>query len=343
MQPRNWPLWCSLGLDTARRGDTGWVRHGIEPRLSRHTFLLTIRNRDKLALTARLRCELLPCYVGDSDISASQSQMREILMLDRKLAAIIGFAVAAVMLGGCSSDGETNSTAIVKNPDGKGKTLTLWHYEDLESAMGHAWTAAIAEFEKTTGATVKFEAKSYEGIRSTASQVLNSSSALDVLEYTKGNGTAGLLSSQGLLTDLDAAAKLYGWDKELSPSLQTTARYNDKGIMGTGPFYGIPNYGEFTEVYYNKDMFDRYGLSVPTTIADFENVLKTFKDAGITPLAESATEYPLGQLWYQLALSRANRQWVTNFQTFAEPVDFHDSAFTYATQTIKDWVDKGYI
>ncbi|PDQ36014.1 MAG: hypothetical protein B5766_02390 [Candidatus Lumbricidophila eiseniae] len=40
--------------------------------MSRHTFLLTIRNRDKLALTARLRCELLPCYVGDSDISASE-------------------------------------------------------------------------------------------------------------------------------------------------------------------------------------------------------------------------------------------------------------------------------
>jgi len=264
-------------------------------------------------------------------------------MLERKLAAIIGFAVAAVVLASCSADGGTSGTAIVKDPDGKGKTLTLWHYEDLESAMGHAWTAAIAEFEKTTGATVKFEAKSYEGIRSTASQVLNSSSAPDVLEYTKGNGTAGLLSSQGLLTDLDAAAKLYGWDKQLSPSLQTTARYNDKGIMGTGPFYGIPNYGEFTEVYYNKDMFDRYGLSVPTTIADFENVLKTFKDAGITPLAESATEYPLGQLWYQLALSKANRQWVTNFQTFAEPADFHDPAFTYATQTIKDWVDKGYI
>src|SRR6218665_280154 len=104
-------------------------------------------------------------------MSASHSQMRGILMLYRKLAAIIGFAVAAVMLGGCSSDGETNSTAIVKNPDGKGKTLTLWHYEDLERAMGDAWTAAIAEFEKTTGATVKFEAKSYEGIRSTASQV----------------------------------------------------------------------------------------------------------------------------------------------------------------------------
>src|SRR6218665_2125260 len=84
-------------------------------------------------------------------MTASHSQMREILMLDRKLAAIIAFAVAAVMLGGCSSDGETNSTAVVKHPDGKGKTLTLWHYEDLQSAMGPSRKPAIAEFEKPRG------------------------------------------------------------------------------------------------------------------------------------------------------------------------------------------------
>ena len=53
--------------------------------------------------------------------------------------------------------------------------------------------------------------------------VLNSDEVPDVMEYNKGNATAGLLSTQGLLTDLTATAKARGWDKVLRPSLQTTA------------------------------------------------------------------------------------------------------------------------
>ncbi|KQO97066.1 ABC transporter substrate-binding protein [Leifsonia sp. Leaf264] len=265
-------------------------------------------------------------------------------MRKRHIAAAAGLAIGALLLAGCSAGGASSDDAKVNtDPDGKGKTLTLWHYEGADSAMGKAWDAAITEFESETGAKVKFEEKAFEAIRSTASQVLNSDSAPDILEYNKGNATAGLLSSQGLLSNLDNAVKAYGWDEKLAPSLQTTAKYDDKGIMGSGHFYGIPNYGEFVDVYYNKDLFAKYDIAVPTTFEEFEAALKTFKDAGITPLAESAAEYPLGQLWYQLALSKATRQWVTDYQTYTGPVDFHDEDFTFATETIADWVDKGYI
>jgi raffinose/stachyose/melibiose transport system substrate-binding protein len=257
-------------------------------------------------------------------------------------------AIGAILVSGAlllagSSSSATTSSKIDTTPSGKGKTLTLWDYEGDTSAMGVAWKAAIPIFEKETGAKVKFEAKSFEQIQSTASQVLNSNSAPDVMEYNKGNATAGLLSSEGLLTNLNAAYKAYGWSKDLSSSLQTTARYNAKGIMGSGDFYGLPNYGEFVMVYYNQDMFSKYNISVPTTFDQFQDALATFKSNGITPLAESSVEYPLGQLWYQLALSHATRQWVTDYQTYTGKVDFHDADFTFAANTIKDWVAKGYI
>src|SRR5664280_3548965 len=165
--------------------------------------------------------------------------------------------VGAMLLAGCGSgsSGTSNSAAVSKSVSGKGKTLTLWDYETPTSAMGIAWNQAIKTFEQETGAKVKFEAKSFEQIRSTSSQVLNSSAAPDVMEYNKGNATAGLLSSQGLLTNLDAAVKTYGWDKQLAPSLQPTAKYDTNGIIGSGPWYGVPTYGEYVMVYYNKDMF----------------------------------------------------------------------------------------
>lgn len=260
-------------------------------------------------------------------------------MRKRHLAIGAIVAAGALLLAGCSSSGTPSDST-----DGKGKTLTLWHYEGEDSAMGKAWNEAIKEFETQTGAKVKFEAKAFEQIRSTASQVLNSNQAPDILEYNKGNATAGLLASQGLLTNLDDAVKKYGWDKKLTPSLQTTARYDDKGIMGaSGTWYGVPNYGEYVEVYYNKDMFSKYGIQVPKTQDEFVAALQKFKDAGITPMAESAAEYPLGQLWYQLALTKADRSWVNDYQLYKHKVNWDGSQVTYATNTIDDWVKKGYI
>ena len=251
----------------------------------------------------------------------------------RHVAAIAALAVSAIVLAGCSGGGS----------EADDNTLTLWHFESDTSAMGIAWNEAIKVFEKETGAKVDFEEKSFEQIRSTASQVLNSNEAPDILEYNKGNATAGLLASQGLLSSLDDAYDKYGWADKLAPSLQTTARYDDKGIMGDGSFYGVPNYGEFVEVYYNKDMFAANGLEVPTTVAELEDVMKAFADKGITPLAEAAAEYPLGQLWYQLALTKADRDWIDDYQLYKGDVDWKGEEISYATETIKDWTDAGYI
>ncbi|MEI3868377.1 extracellular solute-binding protein [Microbacterium sp. CCNWLW134] len=221
-------------------------------------------------------------------------------------------------------------------------TLTLWHYEGENSAMGIAWDEAIRIFEEETGATVEFEERSFEQIRSTASQVLNSDEAPDLMEFNKGNATAGFLASQGLITDITEAVEEYGWDDQLAPALQTTARYTDEGVMGSGAWYGVPNYGEFVTVYYNKDAFAEAGLEVPTTYDEFIAVLDAFVAQGVTPLAEGGLEYPLGQLWYQLALSQADRQWVNDYQLYENPVDWSGEEITYATETLKEYLDAGY-
>ncbi len=249
-------------------------------------------------------------------------------------------AIGALTLTACSGGGGDEAAA---GGGGGDQVLSLWHFESDTSAMGIAWEEAIRVFEEETGATVEFEEKSFEQIRSTASQVLNSDEAPDILEYNKGNATAGLLASQGLLRSLDDEVEERGWADMLAPALQTTARYDENGIMGSGSWYGVPNYGEFVEVYYNVDMFEQAGLEVPTTLEEFEAVLQAFTDQGTTPLAEAAAEYPLGQLWYQLALTQADRDWVDAYQLYTDEVDWQGEEITYATETIADWTEKGYI
>jgi raffinose/stachyose/melibiose transport system substrate-binding protein len=257
-----------------------------------------------------------------------------------KMSGVAALAAVALALSACGGGGGAAPTQQSSGP----RTLKLWHYETADSAMGKAWAEAIKKFEAShPGVTVKFEEKGFEQIQKTASMVLNSDQAPDIMEYNKGNATAGLLSKQGLLTDLSAEAAKRGWDKELPGGLQTTAKYDERGVMGAGKWYGVTNYGEFVMVYYNKAMFDKQGVKVPTTFDEFTAALDTFAKAGITPLATAGAEYPAQQIFYQLALSKAQRPWVNALQSYQGKVDFHGPEFTYAAQTFSDWVSKGYI
>ena len=251
------------------------------------------------------------------------------------LSAVATLSAAGLALSGCAGGGG--------DAGGDGDTLRLWHYESADSAMGKAWDEAIKVFEEETGATVEFEEKSFEQIQKTASQVLDTDAAPDLMEFNKGNATAGFLASTGLISDISDAVDEYGWADKLAPSLQTTAKYSEDGVMGGDAWYGIPNYGEFVGVYYNLDMFEEAGLEVPTTYAEFVDVLDAFVEQGVTPLAEAGAEYPLGQLWYQLALSQGDRSFVDDYQLYANPVDWSGPEVTYATETLADYVAKGYI
>ncbi|GAB2846685.1 extracellular solute-binding protein [Streptomyces deserti] len=225
-----------------------------------------------------------------------------------------------------------------------GKTLKLWHYEGPDSAMGAAWNEAIKEFEKThPGVKVEFEEKGFEQIQKTAPMVLNSGDAPDLMEYNKGNATAGLLSKQGLLTDLTAEATKRGWDKKLSAGVRTTSVYDTNGVMGSGKWYGVPNYAEYTLVYYNKDLFKKHGIAEPKTLGELTAAMGKFVDAGVTPLANAGAEYMAQQYLYQLALSKADRSWVDAYELYKGKTDFHDAAWTYGAETFADWVKKGYI
>lgn len=260
-------------------------------------------------------------------------------MVRSRMSLAAGALLLAACLGltACSDSGSGDEGA-------DAKTLTLWHYEGPTSAMGVAWAKAIELFKAShPGVEVKFEEKSFEQIQQNAGMILNSDSTPDILEYNKGNATAGLLSKQGLLTDLTEESGKRGWDAKLSPSLQTTTKYDDDGIMGSGKTFGIPNYGEYVMVYYNKDLFTKHKVAVPATLAEFESAMDTFVKAGVTPLSVGGAEYPAQQIFYELALSKANRAFVDDYQLYKNKVNFQGPELTFGAQTFSDWVKKGFI
>lgn len=255
----------------------------------------------------------------------------------RIMAAVTAVAsLAGIMaLSGCGG----SDSAQEEHPD----SIKIWYYEEDNGAQGKAWKQAIADFQKKTGIKVNFEKKTFEQIRQNASQILNSDDAPDVMEYNKGNATAGLLSSQGLLSNLNDYVKQYQWNKKITGSLAVPGRYDEKGVMGSGDWYGITTYGEEVIMYYNKDMFDKYGIAIPKTMSELEQAMQKFKDNGVTALSEGVAEYPLQHLWWQLVLQKADQRLIDAYQRYDGKVDWQGPAMTYATDTIKDWVNKGYI
>jgi len=94
-------------------------------------------------------------------------------------------------------------------------------------------------------------------------------------------------------------------------------------------------------VMYRKDLFDKAGLKVPTTIDEWVADMDAFKKQGITPLALGAVDTSGQHLLYTLALQKADDTWVQNYQGLKTPLD--EAPYLAAAQTLTDWLSKGYI
>ena len=167
--------------------------------------------------------------------------------MKRGLATMAIAALALTSLAACGSDNAQDE----EKPD----SLSFWYYEEDDAGQTQAWKRAAEAFEKETGVEIKFERKSFTQIAQNGSQFLNSDEAPDLMESNRGNGSAGVLSTMGLLTDLGDYVSQYGWDKKVTGANAAVAKYDENGIMDGDTWYGMTSYAEFQRVYYNKDLF----------------------------------------------------------------------------------------
>lgn len=87
--------------------------------------------------------------------------------------------------------------------------------------------------------------------------------------------------------------------------------------------YAAPQTTNAFAVYYNKAIFEKYGLAVPKTLDEFENVCKVLADNGVTPMAFAGGEtwvcctfFALmmancvedDQIWFEIADGRKTMQ-----------------------------------
>lgn len=246
-----------------------------------------------------------------------------------------------VTLAACSSGGDETVSAD-GTPTGDFK-VSCYDCADSDSVFQ---VAAQTLRDKFPDLDVTVESTSFDQLTTNAQLLFQSDDAPDVALYNQGSASVGNLAATGVLTDITAAAEEYGWDDVLPPSLQTVSKYDPStGMMSSdGDWYGLSVQGEYAGlVYYNTDLFEQYGLEIPTTYDELVADMQTFVDNGVTPLATEGAETATQHIWYQLALSQADRAWIDAYQLYEGDVDWHGPELTYATETFDEWVKKGYI
>ena len=265
--------------------------------------------------------------------SSDSPERDNMKLVNKKGVRLLAVVIAAAFV--------TTST-LASAPAATKKVFKVWWYSKDNTPTGQTWAVALNEFKKKhPELDVKFELKTFEGMNNAGAQILNSNAAPDVTEYNKGNGTAGLASKAGLLTDLTPYSTKYKWN--LPSSVALYGQY-DKGLMGTGKLYGVPSYGEYGSVFYNKDLFEKNNVKIPTTMAQMEAAMATFKAAGVIPMEMGGAGYQTVHNVYALAVSRATQAWISSFQLFkGTAVDATtDANIKWAAQTLLKWKTNDY-
>lgn len=108
----------------------------------------------------------------------------------------------------------------------------------------------------------------------------------DVVFYFTGADAKQLIEN-GKVVSIEEIRKQYpDYAKDITDAAMSFMKEFD------GNHYAVPIRGFYEGLFCNKDLFDKYGLELPTDWAKLETAIKKFKEEGIVPIAASFSDVP---------------------------------------------------
>ncbi|HEY3713115.1 MAG TPA: extracellular solute-binding protein [Jatrophihabitantaceae bacterium] len=190
-------------------------------------------------------------------------------MRTRKLLGLVAVSVLAVAgLSACTSSSSGGSV-----------TLSVWSWRPEDAATYRQIFDTFEKSHKDIKVDFKpYKATDYNTILSTG---LTQAGGPDVMQ----------LRSYGGLQPLVKASRLTALDGKVSglTNFESSALDGAKG-KADGKVYGVPLEMSTFQVYYNKDIFAKYGLQPPTSWDQMVSDAQKLKDNGVTPFATSGKD-----------------------------------------------------
>lgn len=247
--------------------------------------------------------------------------------------ATLGLAVVTAACGQNANDGGNAPANEGSDENGSEKvTVNFMHLwpEGVSAGQNKIVNQIISEYQKEhSNVTIKQEVLDNEQYKNKL-KVLAASNQLPDVGVTWAAGFLQPYVEGNLFTPLD---DLLGGE------------LNGKFVNGTteayaidGKTYGLPLEFNITPIYYNKAIFEKYNLEVPTTYDQFKQVVETLNDNGVAPITLGNKDRWTGSLWYMYLADRFAGQ-----ETLASAINgtgsFKDENLVKAASEVQALVD----
>ncbi|MDR2798131.1 MAG: extracellular solute-binding protein [Treponema sp.] len=250
-------------------------------------------------------------------------------------AAIGALTLGAVMglMGACTPKTQTTTEAGSRS-GGDTVTLELWHIQSTDPFPGIIQGSADRFMAANPNVKVNITMVANDAYKQKLAVAMSSGRMPDIFISWSG-GPMNEYAKAGTIADLTAYMNAQGYKDTFLDAAINQATYQ-------GKMYGVPveNVAVCT-VFYNKEIFARYGFQIPTTIRQLEAICDTLVQNGIKPFSLANKTQWTGSMYFMHFAARRG-----GIGPFAQALEgtgsFEDPSFVYAGTKIQEWVNKGY-
>ena len=177
-------------------------------------------------------------------------------------------------------------------------TLTFWHIYGPEMAGANSWFQdSIAAFEeKYPNINIEEEITPNDPYKLKLKTAIAAGEAADAFMVYPGGWTEPY-AKDGAILPVDEYLDEGGWrDTYIASAFDE--------LTWDGQTYGFPLALRTVHIWYNKDVFDKYGLQPVETMDELKEMIQTLRDNGVTPFALGNKERWQGNFWASYLFGR---------------------------------------
>lgn len=279
--------------------------------------------------------------------------------LKRVAALLLSVTVAATALAGCgnSSNGGTNSAQSTQTEEtgdetpeavaedagseeaqtgteeavAAGGTLEFWN-DKMANIEQSSLDKVFGTIQSASGYTLDMipypDTASYQ---TAMQQTIRDEKAPGLFTWWSGSQLQTLVEN-GLVEDLTSVWDNAIYDAGVSQGVADAFTFD-------GKIYAAPWSVLYNVVFYNKTVFDQYGLKEPETFDEFLQVCETLKSNGVTPIALKSDSWA-GFIWFQALLAAKD---VELYKGICDgSIKYTDPRIVEVMEVWKEMLDKDY-
>jgi len=260
------------------------------------------------------------------------------------LALLLILALSISMFAACSSDNNANEAANTTSEaantsteeakeDDKEEQITLRiyaQYSDDDTKVPYDY--AVAELAKAyPNVTLELDIQAQDD-----GQKLQTYAATGNLPdiFQVGSTQIETFKESGNILVLDDYAKSTGFLDKAHPSAENII-YNADGHIYAFPYAG----NELVMWYYNKAIFEEYGVEVPETYEELLEAIKVFNENDIIPMSIFAKEKWITTAMYDVLATRFAPEGITKLDAGMGKAS--EDAYVKAAETMQELVEAG--